>query len=109
MSTCIVQGKIKSWKQHSPILINNIRTTAEANLNFGHEITGEVVSVGSGVEFVKVGDICSIPFNIACGKCRNCEAGHTGVCLRVNPARPGSAYGYVDMGNFCIRLNLRTS
>ena len=29
-----------------------------------------------------------------------CKEGHTGVCLNVNPDRPGSAYGYVDMGGW---------
>ena len=43
---------------------------------------------------------CSVPFNIACGRCRNCKEGKTGVCLNVNPDRPGSAYGYVDMGGW---------
>ena len=41
-----------------------------------------------------------MPFNIACGRCRNCKEGHTGVCENVNPDRPGSAYGYVDMGGW---------
>jgi glutathione-independent formaldehyde dehydrogenase len=59
-----------------------------------------VVDVGSDVEFVKVGDICSVPFNIACGRCRNCKEGKTGVCLNVNTSRPGAAYGYVDMGGW---------
>jgi glutathione-independent formaldehyde dehydrogenase len=49
---------------------------------------------------VKQGDICSVPFNIACGRCRMCNEGKTGVCLNVNPARPGAAYGYVDMGGW---------
>jgi glutathione-independent formaldehyde dehydrogenase len=76
------------------------RTTAPAGLVLGHEITGEVVEVGPDVEFVKVGDIVSVPFNIACGRCRNCKEGKTGICLNVNPDRPGSAYGYVDMGGW---------
>jgi len=76
------------------------RTTAPANLVLGHEITGEVVEVGPGVEFVKVGDLVSVPFNIACGRCRNCKERKTGICLNVNPDRPGSAYGYVDMGGW---------
>jgi glutathione-independent formaldehyde dehydrogenase len=76
------------------------RTTAPEGLVLGHEITGEVVDVGPDVEFVKVGDVCSVPFNIACGRCRNCKEGKTGVCLNVNPDRPGSAYGYVDMGGW---------
>jgi len=29
-----------------------------------------------------------------------CKTGNTGVCLNVNPDRPGSAYGYVDMGGW---------
>ncbi|KQO10244.1 aldehyde dismutase [Agreia sp. Leaf244] len=76
------------------------RTTAPVNLVLGHEITGEVVEVGPGVEFIKVGDIVSVPFNIACGRCRNCKERKTGICLNVNPDRPGSAYGYVDMGGW---------
>lgn len=76
------------------------RTTAPAGLVLGHEITGEVVEVGPGVEFIKVGDIVSVPFNIACGRCKNCKEGKTGICLNVNPDRPGSAYGYVDMGGW---------
>lgn len=76
------------------------RTTAPPNLVLGHEITGEVVEVGRDVEFIKVGDLCSVPFNIACGRCRNCKERKTGICLNVNPDRPGSAYGYVDMGGW---------
>jgi glutathione-independent formaldehyde dehydrogenase len=66
----------------------------------GHEITGEVVEVGRDVEFIKVGDLCSVPFNIACGRCAACKRGDTGICLNCNPARPGGAYGYVDMGGW---------
>ncbi|WP_448614513.1 formaldehyde dehydrogenase, glutathione-independent [Modestobacter sp. URMC 112] len=76
------------------------RTTAPENLVLGHEITGEVIEVGRDVEFIKQGDLCSVPFNIACGRCRNCKEGKTGICLNVNPARPGAAYGYVDMGGW---------
>ena len=76
------------------------RTTAPAGQTLGHEITGEVIEKGSDVQFLEVGDICSVPFNIACGRCRNCREGATGVCLNVNPARAGSAYGYVDMGGW---------
>ncbi|AVV35002.1 formaldehyde dehydrogenase, glutathione-independent [Halomonas sp. SF2003] len=76
------------------------RTTAPQGLVLGHEITGLVVEAGRDVEFIKVGDIVSVPFNIACGRCRNCKEGKTGICLNVNPARPGAAYGYVDMGGW---------
>src|SRR4029453_19419431 len=76
------------------------RTTAPPGQTLGHEITGEIVEKGSDVQFLEVGDICSVPFNIASGRCRNCREGATGVCLNVNPARAGSAYGYVDMGGW---------
>ena len=76
------------------------RTTAPTGLILGHEITGEIIEKGTDVEFLDVGDIISVPFNIACGRCRNCKEGKTGICLEVNPARPGAAYGYVDMGGW---------
>jgi glutathione-independent formaldehyde dehydrogenase len=76
------------------------RTTAPNGLILGHEITGEIIEAGRDVEFLKVGDLVSVPFNIACGRCRNCKERATGVCLNVNPARPGAAYGYVDMGGW---------
>ena len=76
------------------------RTTAPHGLVLGHEITGEVIEAGRDVEFIKKGDLVSVPFNIACGRCRNCKEGKTGICLSVNPARPGAAYGYVDMGGW---------
>jgi len=76
------------------------RTTAPSGLVLGHEITGEVIEVGRDVEFIRLGDLCSVPFNIACGRCRMCKEGHTGVCLNTNPDRPGAAYGYVDMGGW---------
>ena len=76
------------------------RTTAPSGLVLGHEITGEVIEKGVDVEFLNVGDIVSVPFNVACGRCRTCRAGDTGVCLTVNPGLPGGAYGYVDMGGW---------
>ncbi|RST45391.1 formaldehyde dehydrogenase, glutathione-independent [Variovorax sp. DXTD-1] len=76
------------------------RTTAPAGLVLGHEITGEVLEVGRDVETLKPGDMVSVPFNVACGRCRTCKEQHTGVCLSVNPSRAGGAYGYVDMGGW---------
>src|SRR5918997_6195035 len=54
------------------------RTTAPNGLVLGHEITGVVVEKGRDVETVDVGDVCSVPFNISCGRCRNCKEGKTG-------------------------------
>ena len=60
----------------------------------GHEITGEVVEVGDDVVFIKTGDLVSVPFNVACGRCRNCKERHTDVCMNVNPKMDCGAYGF---------------
>jgi glutathione-independent formaldehyde dehydrogenase len=76
------------------------RTTAPEGQTLGHEITGEVIETGRDVEYINVGDLVSVPFNISCGRCRNCKERNTGICENVNPARAGAAYGYVDMGGW---------
>lgn len=68
----------------SDLHIYNGRFAAPAGMQMGHENTGEVVEVGPAVQYIKRGDICSVPFNVACGTCRNCKEGHTDVCLRSN-------------------------
>ena len=76
------------------------RTTAPKGLVLGHEITGEIIEKGKDVEFLQIGDLVTVPFNVACGRCRTCREQQTGVCLNVNPSRAGGAYGYVDMGGW---------
>src|ERR1700722_10359351 len=76
------------------------RTTAPTGMVLGHEITGEIIETGSDVEYLKVGDLVTVPFNVACGRCRTCREQQTGVCLNVNPGRAGGAFGYVDMGGW---------
>lgn len=74
------------------------RTSAEPGIVFGHENMGIVEEVGDGVTSIKQGDRVVMPFNVACGFCKNCVAGYTGFCLTVNPGFAGGAYGYVAMG-----------
>jgi glutathione-independent formaldehyde dehydrogenase len=76
------------------------RTTAPSGMVLGHEITGEIIEKGKDVEYLEIGDLVSVPFNVACGRCRACRDQNTGVCLNVNPERAGGAYGYVDMGGW---------
>src|SRR6476661_9592066 len=76
------------------------RTTAPKGIVLGHEITGEIIEKGKDVEFLDIGDLVSVPFNVACGRCRNCREGKTGICLNVNGDRAGGAFGYVDMGGW---------
>jgi len=68
----------------SDLHIYNGRFAAPSGMQMGHENTGEVVEVGSHVQHIKKGDICSVPFNVACGTCRNCRERRTDVCLRAN-------------------------
>jgi glutathione-independent formaldehyde dehydrogenase len=76
------------------------RTAAESGIVFGHENMGVVEEVGPGVASVKKGDRVSLPFNVACGFCKNCLNNKTGFCLTVNPGFAGGAYGYVSMGPY---------
>jgi glutathione-independent formaldehyde dehydrogenase len=76
------------------------RTAAQPGIVFGHENLGIIEEVGSGVTALRAGDRVVMPFNVACGFCRNCQAGFTGFCLTVNPGFAGGAYGYVAMGPY---------
>ncbi len=77
------------------------RAPLDAGMVLGHENMGIVEAVGSAVERIKVGDRVSVPFNLACGTCRNCNDGFTSACLRANPSgNPGAGYGYPQMGPY---------
>lgn len=76
------------------------RTNVEQGKVLGHENMGVVAETGPAVENFRPGDRVSVPFNVACGTCRNCLDGWTSFCLRTNPTEgvDGSAYGYASMG-----------
>ncbi|KAF1355140.1 S-glutathione dehydrogenase [Delphinella strobiligena] len=76
------------------------RTAAQPGLVFGHENMGIITEVGDGVTLLKKGDRIVMPFNVADGRCRNCEEGKTAFCTGVNPGFAGGAYGYVAMGPY---------
>jgi len=76
------------------------RTDMKSGMVLGHENTGEVAEIGNAVAKIKVGDRVSLPFNIGCGFCKNCEAGLTAFCLTVFPGMVGAAYGFAGMGPF---------
>jgi glutathione-independent formaldehyde dehydrogenase len=76
------------------------RTDFETGRWFGHENLGQVIEVGDGIDKVKVGEYVVLPFNVACGHCKNCERGYTNYCLTAQPKQEwaGAAYGFADMG-----------
>jgi glutathione-independent formaldehyde dehydrogenase len=76
------------------------RTSLEKGRIIGHENLGEIVECGDAVRLVKIGDRVCIPFNVACGSCKNCTAGLTSACLTMNPGTAGAGYGYADMGPY---------
>ena len=78
------------------------RTSVEEGKILGHESMGIVSAIGSGVHGFAVGDRVSVPFNIACGTCRNCTSGWSSFCTKMNPTpgMDGAAYGFAGMGPY---------
>jgi alcohol dehydrogenase len=60
-------------------------------LRFGHECVAEVLSVGDQVAHIRPGQRVVVPFQISCGSCSPCLAGHSGNCASVPPI---SMYGF---------------
>jgi alcohol dehydrogenase len=60
-------------------------------LHLGHECVAEVIAIGEQVSTVKPGQRVIVPFQISCGECPACAAGHTGNCTSVPPI---SMYGF---------------
>jgi glutathione-independent formaldehyde dehydrogenase len=90
-STCICGSDLHMYEG---------RTAAEPGIVFGHENLGIIEEVGSGVTSLEQGDRVVMPFNVACGFCKNCIGGYTGFCVTVNHGFAGGAYGYVAMGPY---------
>ncbi|MCH7737609.1 MAG: glutathione-independent formaldehyde dehydrogenase [Chloroflexi bacterium] len=88
-STCICGSDLHMYEG---------RTAAQPGIVFGHENMGIIQETGPAVRTLKEGDRVVMPFNVACGFCKNCQRGFTGFCNTVNPGFAGGAYGYVAMG-----------
>jgi threonine dehydrogenase-like Zn-dependent dehydrogenase len=69
----------------------------------GHEMMGEVVEVGSGVDGkLKKGDRIVVPFTIICGECEQCKRGNFSVCERTNRNKhlADKVFGHATAGLF---------
>src|SRR5258706_7859222 len=64
------------------------RTTAPAGLVLGHEITGEVIEKGHDVEFLEIGDLVSVPFNVACAAVGPVEKAKPASAFTSTPTAP---------------------
>lgn len=60
--------------------------------------------LGEGVTLLKKGDRVVMPFNVADGRCRNCEEGKTAFCTGVNPGFAGGAYGSSPRKMIAVRV-----
>ena len=67
----------------------------------GHELAGEVESVGSGVVKWKPGDRVTVPFVAGCGRCPTCSGGDPQVCP--DQAQPG----FTHWGAFAELVRIR--
>ncbi len=77
-------------------MIRGTETRMQPGRIMGHEAVGVVEQVGSGVKEVKPGDRVVVTSSIACGSCKNCQAGLYSICLRANPKGPhtlGALFG----------------
>lgn len=60
---------------------------AEKNIDppqiMGHELAGEVVELGEGVQSVEIGDFVSAETHIPCGHCYQCKTGLQHICVNM--------------------------
>ena len=62
------------------VLLTRVPDDSDTPSTTGHENMGIVSEVGAGVTLLKEGDRVVMPFNVADGRCRNCEEGKTAFC-----------------------------
>jgi threonine dehydrogenase-like Zn-dependent dehydrogenase len=77
-------------------LYHGLVPDTRVGMTFGHEFTGIVEEVGSGVQKLKPGDHVLVPFNIFCGSCFFCQRELYSNCHNTNPEATavGGIYGY---------------
>lgn len=77
-------------------LYHGLVPDTRVGMTFGHEFTGIVEEIGTGVQNLKIGDHVMVPFNIACGSCPFCKQELYGNCHESNPEATavGGIFGY---------------
>ncbi len=69
----------------------------KAPLVLGHEVTGEIVAIGEGLEGYKIGDRVFVSHHVPCNTCRYCLRGYHTACetLRTTNFDPGGFAEYI--------------
>jgi L-iditol 2-dehydrogenase len=69
----------------------------KAPIVLGHEVTGDIVEVGDGVDDFQIGDRVTFTHHVPCHDCRYCQAGQHTLCdtLRTTKFYPGGFAEYV--------------
>jgi alcohol dehydrogenase len=70
-ATGVCRSDWHAWRGHDPVALPHVP---------GHELAGEVVRLGDGVERVRLGDRVTVPFVCGCGVCEFCREGNAQVC-----------------------------
>lgn len=80
----------------------------KAPLVLGHEIAGEVVSVGEGIRDYRPGDRVFVSHHVPCNRCRYCLSGHHSVCdtLRSTHFDPGGFAEYIRVPKINVETGI---
>ena len=87
---------VEEWK-NGPYLVTN------APLTLGHEISGRVIKVGSGVKDFKIGDRVGVDGLSGCGRCEYCLGNKVNLCQSL------SAVGFMSNGGLAEFLNVEAN
>lgn len=81
----------------------------KAPLVLGHELAGEVIETGDGIEGLTKGDRVFATHHVNCGSCRECDAGHE-TCCEVfhteNNFTPGGFSQYLKVSGRSIKTGI---
>ena len=94
VATGLCRSDWHAWAGHDEIAFPHVP---------GHELAGEVVEVGAGVERWSVGDRVTVPFVCGCGRCEWCRSGNAQVCP--DQEQPG----FTHWGSFAEHVALHAA
>jgi L-iditol 2-dehydrogenase len=109
----VVDGSVLVAIKACAICGSDLRIYNEGNARIrepriiGHEIAGEIVAVGRGVERFQVGNRISVGADVPCGKCAHCLAGRANCCdtnLAIGHQFDGGFAEYICLDPIVVEL-----